>query len=454
MDLPGHKQRTAMARFLGLLAGPGLMILARVGGALAGMAFTLLLARTLGVVGTGQVSVAIALAMVLALACTLNLEAGAVRFMVQDIARGHWPGVAGYVRFSRRSVLAISIVVTAIATGTLWLAGYGTDSHLYLAVLAAPVLGWMRLGAGIAQGFSRPVLSVLPRTLLRPVFMLIAVGGWLLAGLPLDPWTATALFLAATVITLLAQDRLLRPDLRILTGHQGDMTPDTSQNREWVRIGLTLGLNVLFIEYSIYVTVLCAALVLPAAETARLDVLLKLIALLRFGLIAINQYYMPAMSRALGQDDRPALERLIAASGALRLLLCAVGAIGLLLFGRAILGLFGPEYAVDQPLLLALLLEASLIAVLGPGSNVLGLSRQPQRMLPILLGSLATLCLGTLILGHAFGLAGVISVVILMRAVWQGGTAMQAHAVTGVDTTVLGLPSYLWQRGRQTGGRQ
>ena len=434
-----------------MLAGPGLMVLARVGGAVAGMLFTMMLTRSMGAAATGQVSAAISLGMVLALACTLNIENGAVRFMVQDLGTGNLPQVAGYIRFSRLFILKVSVVVTILALAGLAIAQYPLSSPLYLAVLSAPILGWMRLGAGISQGFSRPVLSVLPRTLLRPVVMVIAVGGWLgLIGTP-SPWIATLLFLVTTMLVLIAQDLMLRRDFTQLAHGMVGKVPDTTDQQSWVKIGLTMGLNVLFIEYSIYLTVLLAALVLPAAETARLDVLLKLIALVRFGLISINQYFMPRMSRAMGNDNRPALERLIAISGVMRLAVTVVGGIGFILFGRFILGLFGPEFAADQPYLLLLVLDTLLIAVLGPGSNIIGLSKQPHRMLPILLASLITLSVGTLVCGYYFGLAGVIWVTIITRLVWLGGVAAQARAITGVDTTMAGLPRYLRRRNQAPG---
>lgn len=434
-----------------MLAGPGLMVLARVGGALAGMLFTMMLTRSMGAAGTGQVSVAISLGMVLALACTLNIENGAVRFMVQDIGSGNLPRVAGYIKFSRFFIFRVSILVTGLALIGLVIAGYPLTSPLYLAVLSAPVLGWMRLGAGIAQGFSRPVLSVLPRTLLRPMFMVFAVAGWLFfVGTP-SPWIATLLFLITTILVLLAQDLMLRPDMARLAQRMGNQPADTTAQQDWVKIGLTLGLNVLFIEYSIYVTVLLAALVLPPAETARLDVLLKLIALVRFGLISINQYFMPRMSRAMGNDNRPALERLIAISGLMRLAVTIAGGVGFILFGPYILALFGPEFAADQPYLLLLLLDTLLIAVLGPGSTIVGLSKQPHRMLLILLVSLFTLSVGTLVLGYYFGLAGVIWVAIMTRLVWLGGVAAQARAITGIDTTMASLPRYLRRRNQAPG---
>ena len=429
-----------------MLAGPGLMVLARVGGAVAGMIFTMLLTRSMGAAGTGQVSVAISLGMILALACTLNIEAGAVRFMIQDKAAGKLSEVAGYIFYTRLFVLKASLIVTFLAIAALLLAGYPISSPLYLAVLSAPILGFMRLGAGIAQGFSRPVLSVLPRTFLRPTFMAIAVGVWVLFVGPPNPWIATLLFVITTTIALIAQIILLRPEINGLTDRLAKEPIEVSNHQNWVKIGLTLGLNVLFLEYSIYLTVLLAAIVLPATETARLDVLLKLIALLRFGLISINQYFMPRMSQAIGNDNKQALERLIAISGIMRLTVTAIGGLVIIFFGRSILTIFGPEFANDQPYLILLLLEAIVISLFGPGSNIVGLSKEPHRMLPVLSVTLTTLCVGTLICGYYFGLIGILWITIITRLIWLGGVAVLSKQITGVDSTMASLPRYLKQR--------
>jgi len=429
-----------------MVLGPGLMVLARVGGALAAMGFTMLLTRSMGAAAMSEVSVAISLAMVLALGCTLNIEEGAVRFMVQDITAGRFAAAMGYVRFGRRLIALACLGVVLIGGAVLWWLGTPLTSPLFLALLAAPVLGWMRLGAGLALGFGRPVASVLPRTLLRPVFMVILVGLWLaLVGTP-SPWVATLLFVATCLAALTVQGLLLSPDLTALGRNLGAEAPDTARSRDWVKVGLTLGLGVLFVEYSIYLTVLFGALVLSPADTARLDVLLKLIALLRFSTAAINQYFSPRMSRAMGQTNLPALERLIALSGAMRLAILLVGGLGIALLGPPVLGLFGPEFAGDGGLLLLLLGDIALITLFGPGANVVGYSNRPHAMLPVLLAALVVMVGGTVALGQVWGLTGVIVAVLVTRAVWTGGAAIAARRIAGIDTTILSLPRYLTGR--------
>ncbi len=426
-----------------LAVGPGLMVLARLVGALAALLMTMQLTRTMGAAGTGQVSVAVSLAMVLALACTLNIESGAVRFMVQDIAAGRFAQAAGYIRFSRRFILISSCIVTVLAALWLW----GTDrpllSPMGLAVVAAPFLAWMRLGAGIALGFSRAVQSVLPRTLFRPLFAMLGVTAVILIWGTITPMVATGVFVASCLVAVLIQIWLLRADTIELEGQLGTEASDSTAWRDWVKIGLTLGLNVLFIEYAIYVTVLSAAPVLTNVDTARLDVLLKLIAFLRFGMAAINQYFSPQMSRAMGNGNIAALSRLIAVSGAMRLAVAAAGGLIIVILGQWVLSLFGPEFAPDYGLFCLLFVEIVLIAIFGPGPNVVGFSGRPHMMLPVLLASLALLTVGTLVAGYFAGLTGVIVMTILARFAWVAGTAFLSRRLVGVDVTLMNLLTYL-----------
>lgn len=449
VDLPDPGARPLAVRMMRLALGPGLMILARIGGAVAGLVLTMLLTRSMGAAAAGEVATATALAMVLALFCSLNLEAGATRFMVQDIARGNFAAAAGYVRFGRVFVAVTGVAVTGLSLLALWLWQGEIAPVLLLAVLAAPLLGWQRFGAGLAMGLSRPILSVVPRTLLRPAIMAALAGLWIvLVGTP-DPTLVMGMLVATTLATIALQGWFLQGDLSGLAARRGSALPDTTGWPGWVRIGLTLGLNVLFLEYSIYLTVLVAAAVLPSPEVAALDIALKIVALFRYALLALGQYYNPQMARAAAGPDRPGLERLIAVTGVMRLAVLAIGIALLLPGGPLLMGLFGAEFEAQSWLLWLLLLELAVIALFGPGTNLVGFSDRPHLLLPILFATLAVLVAGGLALGAAFGLAGLAWSVILSRLVWVAGGALAARAVFGVDATVLGLPAWLLARRRR-----
>lgn len=452
VDLPGPgPDAPALAqRLLRLAMGPGLMILARIGGAMAGLVLTMLLTRSMGAAPAGEVATATAIAMVLALFCSLNLEAGAVRFMVQDIARGNFAAAAGYVRFGRFFVALVGAGVLIAATGWFWLAGGGVSLPILIAIIAAPLLGWQRFGAGMAMGFSRPVLSVIPRTLLRPLILAGLVGAWIgLIGTP-DPAVVMALLVVTTLATTIWQAAMLQPSLSRLAQDRGAVPPDTAGWRDWLRIGATLGLNVLFVEYSVYLTLLAAAPVLSPAETAYLDVLLKLVAFLRYAQVAIGQYYSPAMSRALARDDGRALGRLLAISGLLRAGVALAGVTALVLAGPLVLALFGAEFGALHALLIWLSLDAVLVALFGPGTLIVGLSRKPHATLLVLAATLAVLLAGVPVAGALWGLPGVAGAVLASRLIWTSGAAWQAWRLTGHDVTLGAVPR--WWRARMAGG--
>lgn len=424
---------------LGLLRDSGLIVLARIGGAVAALGFTMLMSRTMGSEGLGRVSVAISLAMVLALVCTTNIEAGGVRFMVRYISDGQWDRARSFVRFSFRYVLAVSAATLLVTlAGVLLFTGSWPAPHILFGILSAALLAQMRLGAGVAMGLSRPVISTLPRTFFRPVIFLAAIGLWISATGTIDPATAMALFLGSTVLVLVAQSALLGRFLFRAIG--GDGAPRSGEERgDWLRVGWTLGLSVMYVEYSIYVTVLAASLVLAPHDLALLDVSLKIMAILKFGVIAINQVFQPRLSRAMAREDHAALTEWLAISGLMKLAVVAVCLVLGVLLGRWVLGLFGAEFVEAYPLLLLLLLDPVCVALFGPASNVVSFSKKPYSLLPAVGLGLAVLIGGTLLFGQAWGLWGAGVAYVLARVCWLAWLSGYAIRKLGVNPTMLSV---------------
>jgi O-antigen/teichoic acid export membrane protein len=416
-------------------------------GALAAVGFTMLLSRSLGAEAMGQVSVAISLAMVMALACTANIETGGMRFMVADLANGDLARVRGYMRFSRRFVILTSVVATCAGLAWLTWRAEGTlpQGHLLLAMLAAPLLGWMRLGAGFAMGFSRPVLAVLPRTMFRPVAFLGMIAGWVsIVGVP-SPEEAMALFAFSILLVLGVQQLLLsHAATKAMGPAAGQEDVESTDWPEWVKVSLTLGLNVLFVEYSIYIAVLCASLVLTSAEVALLDITLKLMALLKFGVTAVNQVFAPRLSRAMATGDNAQLTRWLAVSGVMKLGVVSVGLVIAVVLGQWALGLFGDEFPAAYTLLMLLLLDPVLVVLFGPASNVVSFSKQPHALLPVLAATLLVLVGGVIVLGYLYGVMGVGAAIVAARLIWVVWLAAFCWRKFGVDPTIAALPRGLF----------
>ena len=415
-----------------LLRQSGVIVLARVGGAVCALGFTMVLSRVMGPEGMGQVSAAMALAMLLSLACTTNIEAGGVRFMISDIASGQLGRVRGFFRFASRYVWAGSALVVAVILPFVWLTDRGLP--VCLGVIAAGLLARLRLGTGFAMGLSRPVLASVPGSLLRPLVFCMAVLIWVGVAGTITPTTAMALFLATLVPVVALQSVLIRRAMVSVV--PTDVVPDTAPRRDWLRVGLTMGLSVMVVEYSIHIAVLVASAVIGPGELALLDVSLKLMVLLKFGVVAVTQVFQPQLSRAMAVGDREGVARCLATSGALRTVV-VIGAVMIAVgAGPHVLGLFGPEFAAAYPILLLLLLDPVATVVLGPAANVISFSDRPQALLPALVPALVGLVAGTLLCGTFLGVWGVALAYVLARLVWLGWLTCVCVIRLGIDPTL------------------
>lgn len=428
-----------------LLRQSGVIVLARIGGAVFALGFTMIMSRSMGAEGLGEVSAAMALALLLGLACTGNIEAGGVRFMVHDIAAGHWGRVRGFMRFSSHVVWGMSALIVALAlTLAIW-----TDRGwpVCLAILSAPLLAWLRLGTGFAMGLSRPVLASLPGSALRPFLFFLAIALWVLLSGGITPPTAMTLFLLTIPPVLIVQWRLVRRAVRGVI--PGDVTPQTGPRRTWLGVSLTLGLSVMFVEYSVYIAVLAASAVLGPAQLALLDVALKLTILLKFGVVAITQVFQPQLSRAMALGDRDAVRRCLGLSGCLRFGVLIVALVLAAGAGRSVLALFGPDFVAAYPVLLLLMLDPVATVVLGPVANVVSFSDRPRALLPALVPGLAGLILGALVLGGIWGLWGVALAYVGARVCWLGWLGLVCLRRLGIDPTIFGSLGWLRQSHRQ-----
>lgn len=424
-----------------LLGRSALLFAGRLAGAVAGVLTLWQVARALGPEGLAQVSVGLSLAMLLSVFCTGTIEAGSVRFMIRYRQDNDLPRLAGYVRLTRRLAFWGGGLTGALALLLLpWLAPPPLRPVLIWAALAAPVLGMIRMQAGHLMGTGRALAATLPRTCLRPLLFCAGTGLCLLVLPAPAPRDFLAVLAMTAVAVLLLQWALLRP----LRGQLRHVEADRHDRPEWLRTGMVLGANVLFLEYATAVAVLAASFVLPPADLARFDVALRLVGFLRFGQVAGHQVLMPALSQAMAAGDRATCARLLRQAALFRLLVCGTGSVAMVLTVPLLLGAFGDGFAGARPLVLILLAEPVLMTVFGPGAALLSQSRDPAPMLRVLALTLAVLIPLTLIAGHLWGATGAVLAYLGARSLWDISLARIARRGTGLSPTL----AILWHRAR------
>lgn len=382
-----------------LYLGVAGVVVARVGGVLAALVLNLVMARLMGPGEMGLALMAMSAASVGAVIAAGGLEGGAVRFLPAYLATGREAAARAYLRLTGRGVWLIGagvLILVAIATAVLPPVPSGT---FILALLGAVLLAVVRVQASHCLGFGRPVAADLPVQFLRPGFLMIAVAAAGFLAPPLMAERVMALFVITLALVAVIQAVLARKTTRSLARGPRDW----SGAREWVSVGVQLGLAGLFIGFGRDIAILCAGAVLPAEDVARLGVALRIAGFVKFGMIAVNQAFMPRLSAAMARGDQPAVDHAIALSNHLKFWPMLAAVILIHLLAAPIMGVFGPEFVAAAPVLTLLLVEPVVAAIFGPGSSVVSFGRRKHLVLPVALASSAILAGGVVIGGHVGG---------------------------------------------------
>ena len=414
---------------------PMILVGFRIAGALSGMVLAIVLTTYLGVSQFGEIAQALSLTMVLSLFCTIGLEAACPKFLIGNLQQSAFGQARSFVYFSFCVVILMSIFICFMA----FFVFSGQSKLITFAILSAPVVALTRMGAGLAMGFSNVYGAIIPRSFLRPfLFLCITVLGVMqLSPLPAH-WIMIGFIIANMAVFGVQIIVLLRP-LRKLEIDAYGQPLSFVQWRTWLEFGGIVGSAVIFIEFFQHISILIASYTLSMAEIGYLDISLKLVGFITFGIVAVNQTYLPRNAHAFLSVETAKLQGLLRQAAFIRCLASALGICIVYSVGPSILILFGSEFSAAIPVLNVLIWVPFLIAFFGPAANMLSITDQPVVLLKIVMATLFSLCIGVVWGGQIWGLMGVAYAVLFSWITWGGLTAMITWQRLGVDTTFISL---------------
>jgi O-antigen/teichoic acid export membrane protein len=297
------------------------------------------------------------------------------------------------------------------------------------------MFAWLRVEAANVAAAGAVVRASLPVTLLRPALMLISVMlAYQIIG-SISNVHVLVLYGASLLMVVMLSHVLFRSTVAPLRASASEVLP--ADHRSWRQVGLDLLIPTLFLELSVDIIVIIAALVLPPADIAALGIVLRIQGMILFGVTSINMIVSPRIAAAHSREDRQTVNQLLFMSTHLKLWPALAAFIIMALLGRWVLGFFGPEYQVHLLPLLILCSTPILMALIGPVVlfvTVLGLEKQARRVFQTSIALLLILVTG---LGKLYGLAGVAGAVVIVWCVWQGALHMIVRRNAGYSTVRL-----------------
>lgn len=406
----------------------------------AAVATTVVLARSMDLVGFGIFSWVVATVYLLTVPAILGLD----RLLIRDVAvyMGHGDDarVRGIIRRAFQIALIASALIVAAVVALAQLGGVGGDAAVALSigVLALPALAAAWIAQSALMGMHRVVVGQAAELLLRPVLLLalvviaaLAVGGTLSAPL------AAALFTASALASALAALLALRHRLAASVTH----TEPLFETRPW--LGAALGLLLLSgaqFANSQVGTVLLG--LLDQAESAGLYTVAQRGALLvAFPLLALNAGLAPTAARLWAQREVSQLQRLATLAARAALLVALPIALTFALAGGTLLELvFGSAFVAAAGALAILCAGQIVNAATGSVATLLMMSGQQARAgYGVAAGLALNVGIGLVLIpylaeiGAALAAAAGLIVANVVHVV-------MARRALRIDATALGLP--------------
>lgn len=403
-----------------LLRGSAQILFYRLSGAALAFTTQVLLARWMGAAELGLYIVSFSWVILLSKIAAIGLPTAAMRFVPNGLAKEDSAYVLGFLSFSSRTVTKTSVTVAVL--GLIFIAvshralAEGLASALFFSMIAIPFYAVMSMHLGIANAWSWYNTCFLPNNVLRPLLFLIAVGVAYSTLPDLDAPFVMLLQTAVIVTVSLGAIAIVRKRAQI----SGNVK-HTSDRRLWLRTSVPLMMVTLFTNYFPEVNIIVLGTILPSDQVAIYNACLRTALLISFGLFAVDAFAGPKIATLHAKGDRTQLQEIVTHATRLRSVGAAAMMAILVFAGRWVLGLFGPEFVVGYPILLALAFTQLVHATVGPVTRLLSIGGHQDHCLIVFSVSIVLLIALTLLLAPLYGMMGAAiaaSATLLTSSIW------------------------------------
>jgi O-antigen/teichoic acid export membrane protein len=416
----------------------GMAFVIRVSGAVVIFLSQILLARWMGGVEFGIYVYAWTWLQMIAEIVHLGLPLSAQRIIPEYTERGQKDWLRGFLIGSRWAVFATATLVamlgaTAIYTLTPAIE-HSTIMPLYLACIALPLYPVSNMLDGLARSYDAVKTALLPPFVLRPLLLIVVMGGVHLAGIRPDATTAMAAFALATWATTLVQLALFE---RVVAS-KIEAGPRRYDVAGWVKTASPIFAVWSFYMLLTYTDVLVLRQFRPPEEVAHYYAAAKTLALAAFIHFSVAAAVAHRFAAHHVAGDRRALDALAASTVRWTFWPSLLTVCGILVLGKPILWLFGPSFDNGYPLMFILSLALLVRAAVGPAERVLNMLGEQRRCAMIYAAMFAFNLGGSLAVAGSYGGMGVATVI-------AAGAAIESALLFAVAKRRLGLRMFVWR---------
>lgn len=374
---------------------------------------------------------------ILAHLARLGFHSGLVRFVSTYRATGEWPMLKGVVVRSVQLVGGTSLVLATCLGISVSFFSQEIGRNQMIAFWAGSTLlvplALLGVTQGILQGYEQPARSLIP---IRPLFhgstlVILILGAT--AGLidsSADAMLAAAIgaAIALTVGLAWVVQAIHREVHKVQARYQ---------TISWLRVSAPL----LFMASTHLImkqtdTVLLG-IVSGASSAGRYYPAARIAELSGLGVIAVNAFVAPLITRMYQSGEFQELKRTICAGAVLGMAVTVMAAVTMWAIGGWILGIFGPTFVSGWSALMILIGGQLINAACGPADFALTMTYlQDRASLILALAAVVNIVLNAMLI-PALGINGAALATAISFAMWKVCMAIEAQRCLGFNTTIF-----------------
>jgi O-antigen/teichoic acid export membrane protein len=344
-----------------------------------------LMARLMGVSGYGDYTVIMTWINFLVAFCMFGFDHGAQRFFSLLFVNQQWAKVRGFLRFSFRIIVAVSVLCMVAWFIFLW--NKQSSPHAYdryprtyseaflWSMFIIPLLAIVYQASAIYRSLHRIKLSLVSVYIMLPIGISIAsLLYFKLNGGSMRVDAAVLMNLLCTFLVAWFMIRRLKLDLRPKYG----TAEPVYESKFWMTAGLTyLAMNVLTLVIK-QADILFVSHYFGHGEAGIYSAAVKISALIPFGLTIVDFVFTPRISAVFAKNDRKLLQQYISHAARIVMIITIPLSLVLIVSGKYLLMIFGDDFQTSY-LPLIILISGQLInaftGMVGPLMTMTGNQR-------------------------------------------------------------------------------
>lgn len=437
MKALGKKQDKNLRTFLAkAVAGTFGLQIANAG---CGYLSTLLLARFLGAAGYGAYAYAIAWVNLLTIPALLGLQGLITREVSVYQSKEQWGLAKGLLIWANKIVFLTSLTLALLFALAVWRVTPDSKPQmltvLWIAIIALPLGALTRLRQPTMQALNRIVLGQLPELLIRPLLLIILLGGsYLVFGSEFTPSWAIGLYVVANGVAFLIGSRLLQRSLPpIYKKVAAEYKP-----RIWIKSALPMLLVGGMYIINNKTDVVMLGVMKEQSEVGIYTIATQGAGLISFVLIAFNTSLAPTFASLYSQGNLSKLQKIVTKSARMVLLAALPIGLGLIIFGAYFLSLFGSEFVQGKGVLVILIIGQLANAATGSVALLLTMTKHERDVaIGVTTSALLNILLNAILIPSS-GAEGAALATTISRILWNLVLVFLVYKRLRIHSTALG----------------